>query len=275
MVEVKISGWNVREKEVLSDIAFNIKQKEILGLVGENGAGKSSVMKIITGLITDYKGTIQYNEKEIYNQKVFAAFIEEPKFNLAMTGIDNLNYFSGFAEKQWEERIRNLIVEWGMESYLEKKVKGYSLGMKQKLGLLIMFMFDRPFYIIDEPTNGLDDFSRQTLFQYIKELSENGKGILISSHNLNEINEVCNRVIMIHKGKVEDEDYKFKKIVTIKCNEKIENIEEKFKVVSQEGEYIKLLYTGEFLKKIAELQEEHPMIELHAVNNYYENKGER
>ena len=191
-----------------------------------------------------------------------------------MTGNNNLKYFGRLAGRGWEKRVEELILAWGMEPHLNKKVKDYSLGMKQKMGLLIMFMFDRPFYIIDEPTNGLDDISRKILFRHIQQLREQGKGILISSHNLNEINEVCDRIVKVHKGQIENGDYKFKKIVTIKFNQNIEKefIEKRFEVFSWQEKSVKVVYGENFIEKLVELKKNYSDIELDAINNYYDDK---
>lgn len=274
MVDINIKEWSINKKCILQEIKFQLKKGEIIGLVGENGAGKSSIMKVITGLIVCYKGEVKYQDKNANGKKIFATFIEEPKLQLSLTGNNNLKYFGRLAGRGWEKRVEELILAWGMEPHLNKKVKDYSLGMKQKMGLLIMFMFDRPFYIIDEPTNGLDDISRKILFRHIQQLREQGKGILISSHNLNEINEVCDRIVKVHKGQIENGDYKFKKIVTIKFNQNIEKefIEKRFEVFSWQEKSVKVVYGENFIEKLVELKKNYSDIELDAINNYYDDK---
>lgn len=169
--------------------------------------------------------------------------------------------------------LLELINRWDLNKQLNKKVKTYSLGTKQKLGLIITFILDRDYLIIDEPTNGMDDDSRRAFFEYIKYLQDKGKSILLSSHNLNEINEVCDRIIKIKNGVIEDDDYDFSKIVTIKVDniDKF-NLESKFNIISIDKNNVKVEYDKSFIKNIAKLEEMGADIQLISINNYYREK---
>lgn len=273
MVEVNVKERKIKNKTILKDIDFKIGKGEIVGLVGENGAGKSSIMKIITGLTSNYNGYVKYNGKEIINNKLFSAFIEEPKYIDTLTGKENIKYFSKLSSETLDPVLMELIKRWDMKKHLNKKVKNYSLGTKQKLGLIITFLLERDYLIIDEPTNGMDDDSRRAFFQYIKYLQEKGKSVLLSSHNLNEISEVCNRIVKVKNGSIEDDDYDFSKVVTIRIGDidKVD-LESKFNIINIDKNNVKVEYDKDFIKNLAKLHEEYEDVQLISINNYYREK---
>jgi ABC-2 type transport system ATP-binding protein len=273
MIEVKIKNKKINKINILKDVSFKISKGEIIGLVGENGAGKSSIMKIITGLTKQFTGSVTYNNKIIDNDLIFSSFIESPKFIENISGADNIKIFSILANHPITDSLNNLIDAWGLKKHLNKKVKNYSFGTKQKLGLIITFLFNREYLIIDEPTNGMDDDSRRHLFAYLKSLQEEGTSILISSHNLNEINEICNRVIKVKNGTIEDENYIFTKLITIKIDDKaIEDIKKEFTVVTISEGNITIEYCEDFIKKLFNMELKYKGIELISINNYYRRK---
>ena len=273
MVEVNVKERKIKNKTILKDIDFKIGKGEIVGFVGENGAGKSSIMKIITGLTSNYNGYVKYNGKEIINNKLFSAFIEEPKYIDTLTGKENIKYFSKLSSETLDPVLMELIKRWDMKKHLNKKVKNYSLGTKQKLGLIITFLLERDYLIIDEPTNGMDDDSRRAFFQYIKYLQEKGKSVLLSSHNLNEISEVCNRIVKVKNGSIEDDDYDFSKVVTIRIGDidKVD-LESKFNIINIDKNNVKVEYDKDFIKNLAKLHEEYEDVQLISINNYYREK---
>lgn len=184
---------------ILNNISFDIKKGEIVGLVGKNGAGKSSLMKIISKLDTQFDGEIEQKGRLGY-------FIESPKLVTNRTGLWNLRYFSSiFGNKFIIEDYLDLYESIGIIDFLKKKVKKYSLGMKQKLGVLIALLNDPDFVILDEPTNGMDIDSSIVFLQELRKISkEKNIGILISSHKLEDIELVCDRVLFLDNGKLEN-----------------------------------------------------------------------
>ncbi|WP_057762058.1 ABC transporter ATP-binding protein [Cytobacillus praedii] len=185
---------------VLNDLSLDFNKGEIVGLIGRNGAGKSTLMKIITQTIQTYDGSVAGNHQVGY-------LIEEPKLFSNKTGLFHLTYFSGiygntFNLNEYEGLLQNL----QLFDVLNKKVKEYSLGMRQKLGI-VMSLLNYPSYIVlDEPTNGMDV---ETSFEVLRELrrmaDEWGVGILISSHKLEDIEAICDRVLFLKDGVVADE----------------------------------------------------------------------
>ncbi|MDX8365678.1 ABC transporter ATP-binding protein [Cytobacillus sp. IB215665] len=191
---------------VLNDLSLDFNQGEIVGLIGRNGAGKSTLIKIIAQTIQTYEGSVADNHHVGY-------LIEEPKLFSNKTGLFHLTYFSGiygntFKLNEYEELLQNL----QLFDVLNKKVKEYSLGMRQKLGIVISLLNNPSYIILDEPTNGMDV---ETSFEVLQELrrmaDERNVGILISSHKLEDIETICDRVLFLDNGAIAGEQH-FKKI---------------------------------------------------------------
>lgn len=180
----------------VQNIDLTLKNNSITGLIGKNGAGKTTLMKIICENIQNYKG-------EIYKDtnKNIGYLIESPKMYMGKSGRYNIKYFSKVLKVNDKNYVKELIEVLETESFLDKKVKNYSMGMKQRLGVLLA-MLDKPNYLIlDEPTNGMDPDSSLDILTKIKKLSEKENiGILISSHKLEEIELICQEVIFLDNG---------------------------------------------------------------------------
>ncbi|MBO3794052.1 ABC transporter ATP-binding protein [Bacillus subtilis] len=185
---------------VLKGISFDFKQGEIVGLIGSNGAGKSTLMKIIAQTIQTFDGSVEDNNHVGY-------LIEEPKLYSNKTGLAHLSYFSEiygnkFKLSEYEELLKGL----QLFDVLNKKVKEYSLGMRQKLGIVISLLNKPSYVILDEPTNSMDiETSLEVLQQLRKMATVRNIGILISSHKLEDIETICDRVLFIEKGTISDE----------------------------------------------------------------------
>ncbi|AZB42221.1 ABC transporter ATP-binding protein [Bacillus sp. FJAT-42376] len=197
---VKSITKQYRNSVVLKDLSFHFNQGEIVGLIGRNGAGKSTLMKILAQTIQSYDGSVFDNHQVGY-------LIEEPKLFRNKTGLFHLTYFTEiygntFKLNEYEGLLRNL----DLFDVLHKKVKEYSLGMRQKLGIVISLLNHPSYIILDEPTNGMDV---ETSFEVLQELrrmaDERNVGILISSHKLEDIEEICNRVLFLENGKITEE----------------------------------------------------------------------
>lgn len=197
-------------QEVLKDINVSIKSGEVVGLVGPNGAGKSTIMKIITGMIVNYDGVVTFNDCDIKKlkceKKLIGSMIETPGFNMDDTGYDNLKFCSRLSGKYSKQEIEDVVAMLDMKGAMKKKVKKYSLGMKQRLGLCQSILGEPKLLILDEPTNGLDPSiipKIRTFIQYAA--NERNMGVLVSSHILSEIEAVCSKVFFINHGTIVEE----------------------------------------------------------------------
>lgn len=195
----------------LDDVNISIKKGEIYGLIGQNGAGKSTLLRLITGLAFPTKGTVELfgNDRRkafIDTQKRIGAMIENPAFFPNMTAEENLEVHrlqKGIPGKQCIEKTLQLV---GLQDVGKKKVKNFSLGMKQRLGIGIALLSDPEFLILDEPTNGLDPMGIIEMRKLIKKLNdEKGLTLLISSHILTELYKITTKFGFIHRGKLIEE----------------------------------------------------------------------
>lgn len=196
------------KQKVLNGVDLSINQGEIIGLVGPNGAGKTTLMKIITGLIPKYHGQVFIDNRNIKDRnhlktKEIGCVIEVPGFYPELTGYENLLFFAEISGLKDKNEINEIVKSLGIEDYVNKKVKQYSLGMKQRLGVAQAVLTYPPVLILDEPTNGLDPAIVPQLRKFIKHIAkEKNTAVLISSHILSEIELMCDKVVFIQKGEI-------------------------------------------------------------------------
>ena len=186
---------------LVNNATFDVKAGEIIGLIGPNGAGKTTIMKTILGLMK-FKGKIEVNGKNVSENDHHAltmvgALIEHPAIYPFLTGMQNLTLYA-----HDQKDMANIISELQMDSYINNKAKGYSLGMKQKLGIAIALLNQPQIVILDEPMNGLDIESTIRVRKLIKRYSDQGTAFLISSHILSELQKVMTRVVLISGGQI-------------------------------------------------------------------------
>lgn len=221
-MEIKSISKSYGEKLVLDDISINIEKSEIVGLVGNNGAGKSTLMKIMAHTMPNYKGIIDDKSRIGY-------FIENPKLYDNKSGLWHLKYFSSiFGEKFNLQKYEDILKNIGLLEVLNKKVKTYSLGMKEKLGVMISMLNNPEFVILDEPTNGMDVESSLNLLNNVKKIAkEKNIGFLLSSHKLEDIEEICDRILFLNNAKISEEtcskaETKFDVTIELENDENIE-----------------------------------------------------
>ena len=202
----------VKDKILVQDISFSVNQGEVVGLVGPNGAGNTTIIKLILGLVKITKGNVYINGLDIEKNFVKAiekvgAIVENPDLYMYLSGYDNLKITANNYKNISKERINEVIKIVGLENRIKDKVSTYSLGMRQRLGIAEAIINNPQLLILDEPTNGLDVEGIIEIRNLIKELSKKGIAILVSSHNLSEIGNICSRIIAVKNGKiVEDSD---------------------------------------------------------------------
>lgn len=195
--------------ELLSNVNMTISRGDIYGFIGNNGAGKTTFMRAITGLVKHDSGEIKLFDENFPDNrealKKIGALIESPVFFPEMTGYDNLMYFSILSGRSKKD-VDELIQIMNLKKVAGKKVKNYSLGMKQRLGIAITLISDPEFVVLDEPLNGLDPQGIQDIRKLILKLNkERNITFLISSHILSELEQIATKYGIMHDGKLLEE----------------------------------------------------------------------
>lgn len=204
-IKVRNVSKEINGKKILDNINFDIYEGEIVGLVGPNGAGKSTLLKIMSGLYPNDEGLVEYYSIDLKHNyekamSLVGTLIESPDLYKNLSGFDNLELFKSMFKDVDEKRIKEIVEIVEMEKHLGKKFKTYSLGMKERLGIAASLINKPKILILDEPTNGLDPIGVKNVMNLLKEMK--GTTILISSHLLSEIEQLCDRVIFINSGKI-------------------------------------------------------------------------
>ena len=223
-------------KKILKNVSFSINSGDILAFIGPNGSGKTTTIKLILGLQTIDKGKISINGYDInknYKKAIskVGAIVENPDSYMYLTGYQNLKLIANLYPNINESKILELLELVGLSDRKDDKVSKYSLGMRQRLGIAKSLINDPNLLILDEPTNGLDPAGIKDLRELLKHLAQKGLAILISSHNLSELESFCNKVCMINNGQTSSVEL----LKNIKSNSKkylfevdsIEGIEDK------------------------------------------------
>ncbi len=197
----------VKNKVIVENISFSLDKGDIVGFIGPNGAGKTTTIKLILGLIKLTEGKVYIDGYDIQKNFIKAmekvgAIVETPDLYMYLNGYDNLKLTANNYKSITKKRINEVIKMVGLENRIKDKVSTYSLGMRQRLGIAEAIINNPELLILDEPTNGLDVEGTIEIRNLIKELSKEGIAILISSHNLTEIDNLCNRIIVIKNGRI-------------------------------------------------------------------------
>jgi len=199
------------KKEIIKDVSFEIKEGDILGFIGPNGAGKTTTIKLILGLQKLDSGTVLINGYDIKNDFVKAiekvgTIVENPDMYMYLSGRKNLKLVKNLYKNVTKERLENVIKLVGLENRINDRISKYSLGMRQRLGIAQAILHQPNLLILDEPTNGLDPEGIIELRKLLKKLAkEENMAILISSHNLLELESFCNKVCIIQNGEIIEE----------------------------------------------------------------------
>lgn len=190
---------------------MDVRQGEIIGLLGPNGSGKTTLIRIIVGLLKQNSGSVAINgfkHDTEFEQAMEAvgAIVENPEFYPYLSGWENLKHFANMHKKIDDERLDEVVERVGLTSAIDDKVKTYSLGMRQRLGIAQAILHRPKLLILDEPTNGLDPAGMKDFRDHIKELAEEeGTAVLFATHLLREVEDLCDRVIIIQKGEIKAE----------------------------------------------------------------------
>ncbi|EIT86037.1 antibiotic ABC transporter ATP-binding protein [Fictibacillus macauensis ZFHKF-1] len=194
-------------KRVLEDVALQIKEGEIVGVIGGNGSGKTTILRMLAGLMYADQGETTVHGKKINTGEFpgnIGLLIETPRFIERLTGMENLKMLAGIQNKIDEPRIRETMKHFFLDPDLKDPVKTYSLGMNQRLGLVQAFMEEPKLLLLDEPTNALDEKSRQRFEEVLLEARSKGASAVIVSHHQDEIARLCDRVYLIEEGTLKE-----------------------------------------------------------------------
>jgi len=207
--QMKINRTKDPIKIAVNGLSFTTYQGEIFGLLGPNGAGKTTTLRCVSTLIKPDSGTIFVNgidvSQEVAVKKKIAFLTNELKLEDQFTPNYLYDYFSRFhmlEEKVIQTRKQYLFKKFGIDKFSEVKIGQLSTGMKQKISIVISLVHDPEIIIFDEPTNGLDVITAKTVIDFLLELKEEGKTIIISTHIMNLVQKICDRVGIIIEGQL-------------------------------------------------------------------------
>jgi len=191
----------------VDDLNLEVYRGQIFGFLGPNGAGKTTTMSMILGLIAPTSGNIEIFGLSIKSNLAdilgkIGAVMESPGFYPYLSGWDNLKVFAGLSCNVTDNRIKEVLKLVDLADRAQDKFSGYSQGMKQRLAIACALLHDPEFIIFDEPTSGLDPAGMKEIRELIIRLGQEGKTIFLNSHLLHEVEQVCNHVAIIKKGKV-------------------------------------------------------------------------
>ncbi|MCM3718326.1 ABC transporter ATP-binding protein [Fictibacillus phosphorivorans] len=206
-LELKNLTKKIKDKTIVDDLSFSVRKGEIFGLLGPNGAGKTTTIRMIVGLISITDGDVFINGtniRENYEKAMerVGAIVENPQLYDFMSGYKNLMQYARIMPGVTQERIDEVIQLVDLEYAIHDKVKTYSLGMRQRLGVAQALLHKPNVLILDEPTNGLDPQGIYDLRNYLRLLANNGTSVIVSSHMLGEMQMMCDRVAIIQHGKL-------------------------------------------------------------------------
>ena len=207
-MDIAISVQNVTkrfgEEIVLSNVSHDFEEGKIHGIVGNNGSGKTVLMKCICGFLLPTNGKILVNYKQVGKECDFpenmGIIIETPGFLPGLTGMKNLQILASLKRKIGKDTIWKTIERVGLDPTMKKNVGKYSLGMRQRLGIAQAIMENPSTLILDEPLNGLDKSGVEQMRNLIKGLRTEGKTIILASHNQLDIDELCDTVCEMDGG---------------------------------------------------------------------------
>ena len=203
---IEIFGVNklFGEEHVLKSVSHTFEKGKIHGIVGNNGSGKTVLMKCICGFLRPDSGTIFVNQKQVGRETDFpediGIIIETPGFLPHLSGTQNLKILASLQKKANDHTIRAVLEQVGLDPDMKKPVGKYSLGMRQRLGFAQALMEDPSLLILDEPFNGLDKYGVVHIRNVIKGLRTEGKTVILASHNQVDIDELCDTVCEMDAG---------------------------------------------------------------------------
>ncbi len=208
---LKVTGLTKRFGDItaVNDISFQVGEGEVFGLLGENGAGKTTTLRLLATMLKPTLGTASLGgydlikEPEKVRRKIGILFGGESGLYDRLTAAENITYFgelNNMSKSEVNERIKYLTKAFGMEEYINRKAGKFSKGMKQKVAFARSIVHDPDIMLLDEPTSGLDVSAIRNVHDFIQTCRNDGKTIIFSSHTMSEVEKLCDRIGIIHKG---------------------------------------------------------------------------
>ena len=197
------SHWTFSKIPAVNNISLDIKEGEIFGFLGHNGAGKSTTIKCIVGLHKATSGQILFNGEPVTENKKYIGYLpEHPYFYDHLTVKETLSFFAQLLEIENKNKVEEVIEELGLGIRKNQKVKELSKGWQQRLGFAQAILNDPKLLILDEPFSGLDPVARKQIRDIIYDRNKKGTTVFMTSHILSDVNEICGRVIIMNKGNI-------------------------------------------------------------------------
>jgi len=210
----KFEKLNEQNKKITltadNDISFEVKEGEVVGLLGPNGAGKTTLLRIIAGIMQPNEGTLtidemDYKHNEIEIKKQIAFLSGNTKLYKELSPLELMHLCADYYKvdkKIVDKRIDEIVKRFDMESFKNQRIGTLSTGQTQRVGIARCLVHDPKYYIFDEATSGLDIISSKVILDFINEEKKNNKGILYSTHYMEEAENICDRVILLNKGRI-------------------------------------------------------------------------
>lgn len=244
----------ISKKEIIKDVSFDIDSGDIMGFIGANGAGKTTIIKLILNLQHIDKGKVIINGYDLNKDYINAikrvgAIVENPVFYMNLSGRKNLEMKARLYK---DTNIEELIELVELKDRIDDKVSKYSLGMKQRLGIALSLVNNPNLLILDEPTNGLDPNGFKMLKNILLKLKEKGVAILISSHILSELDTICNKICIVKDGRIINNIKRNNNISYIFEVSSTDNIDLLFDNVIVSGNKFEVTCNKEFIPAIIE-----------------------
>lgn len=211
MIEVKDVSKRFKEIAAVQRVSFRVEAGEVYGLLGENGAGKTTTMRMMATILSPTEGDIEISGFSVRQQplevrrRIGILFGGDVGLYSRLTARENIAYFGrlyGLDQARLQERTHSLSRMLAMDEFIDRRVGAFSRGMKQKVAIARTLVHDPDVILLDEPTTGLDVTAATIFRRMVRRLQAEGKTILFSSHNMGEINKLCKRVALMHKGKL-------------------------------------------------------------------------
>lgn len=211
MISVKGLKKSFKDVEALKGVDFHVNQGEILGLLGENGAGKTTTLRILATMLKADAGEVILGgtnvtaNPEAVRKKIGILFGGESGIYDRLTARENIQYYAELNDvdkSKIAERINYLSKIFEMDEYIDRKAGKFSKGMKQKVALARSIVHNPEIMLFDEPTSGLDVTAARVVHKFINNCKEEGKTVIFSSHTMSEVEKLCDRVAIIHKGSI-------------------------------------------------------------------------